>query len=162
MLVTCNDICCSIHRNWCKSTSTSMRRPLLTAIIATFWKDYALLASFFFLNDIILRLGQRLLLANFLMYFRKSSDVTYYEAFTYAVGVALLMVLSTLFSNQITFLSLHYGMKIRVAVCSLIYRKVMLLIILFKKYFNEKMSILMKGTSAFAYGTRQSGQFVIK
>lgn len=111
------------HRNWNRRVSKS-NRSLLAAVVDTFWKDYAFLAVMCFFNDIVLRLGQQILLGNLLLYFRTVTTITYQNALVYAVGIVLLNGLCALLSNHIMFLSFHYGMKIRIAVCSLVYRKV--------------------------------------
>lgn len=93
-------------------------------IFTTFWKDYAILSIISFINDILIRLGQPFLLGYFLLYFRTDTNITYHEALSYAIGIVVLNFLNALFSNHILLLSYHNGMKVRVAVCSLIYRKV--------------------------------------
>lgn len=113
-----------LHRNWNKHTSKTKHRSLLTVIFITFWKNYVLLAALCFFNDIVLRLGQRFLLGYLLQYFRHSGKITYDEAMIYAIGIVVLTGLNAILNQQIMFLSFHDGMQIRVAVCSLIYRKV--------------------------------------
>ncbi|XP_055306890.1 ATP-binding cassette subfamily C member 4-like isoform X2 [Sitodiplosis mosellana] len=63
------------------------------------------------------------MLGYFLRYFRNDTNVTYDEALLYAIGIMILNFLNALCSNHILLLSYHNGMKVRVAVCSLIYRK---------------------------------------
>lgn len=118
-----------IYRNWNKQTTKPGHRSLLTVIFATFWKDYTFLAFICFFNDIVLRLGQRFLLGYLLQYFRVHPTITYDEAICYAIGILALNFFSAIFNNHIMFISFHYGLKVRVAVCSLIYRKVNLSII---------------------------------
>lgn len=48
----------------------------------------------------------------------------YEEALIYASGLMFFNVLNSLMGNQNLLYALHSGMKIRVALCSLIYRKV--------------------------------------
>lgn len=51
--------------------------------------------------------------------------MTYQDAVIYASAMLILNAISTLLMNQIFYLGFHNGMKVRVAVCSIIYRKVM-------------------------------------
>lgn len=50
--------------------------------------------------------------------------MAYDEALIYATGIVLLNFVQTLSSSQYYQLSNHNAMKVRVAICSLIYRKV--------------------------------------
>lgn len=47
----------------------------------------------------------------------------YHDALLYASGIVLLNAFSAIFKSHIQYISFHNGMKIRAAVCSLIYRK---------------------------------------
>lgn len=54
---------------------------------------------------------------------RKDTEITYNDAFLYASGIVGLNALNALLLNHIYHLAFHNGMKVRVAVCSVIYRK---------------------------------------
>lgn len=54
----------------------------------------------------------------------KDSTMAYQDAMIYATGIIGLNAINTLLVNQFFIIGFHNGMKVRVAVCSLIYRKV--------------------------------------
>lgn len=49
--------------------------------------------------------------------------MSYHEALIYASGILLLNGLYALFGNHSQHIAFHNGMKVRIAICSLIYRK---------------------------------------
>lgn len=56
------------------------------------------------------------------------------EAILYASGIVALSAVSGLIINQFFIVGFHNGMKVRVAVCSIIYRKVNSIKILLQNY----------------------------
>ncbi|XP_008214580.1 probable multidrug resistance-associated protein lethal(2)03659 isoform X1 [Nasonia vitripennis] len=67
--------------------------------------------------------SQPLLLARLLKYFKSDSETTAEEAYLYAGGVVLCSALNVLVIHPYMMAILHMGMKMRVACCTLIYRK---------------------------------------
>lgn len=111
-------------RNWSKRSKNSRHRSLLSVILRTFWKDFIRLTLLCFCNDIIIRLGQPYLLGYLLRYFQNDTNIPFHNALMYAIGFVLLNISNALLNNHIQMASFHIGMKVRVATCSLIYRKV--------------------------------------
>jgi len=79
----------------------------------------------------IRRLGTPLLLGGLLRYFRKNSVETYENALWYAAGICIVSGVNGISYNQIIYGAYHVGANVRVAVCSVVYRKVGYEVILF-------------------------------
>ncbi|XP_031636272.1 multidrug resistance-associated protein 4-like [Contarinia nasturtii] len=111
-----------LEKKWEKQLMKS-KPSLLSAIVATFWKEYTLYALVCTFTDLVSRLGQPLILGKLLLFFRNDSQMTYDDALKYA-GLLLLFNGMQVFGwNQFFIMGFHNGMKVRVAVCSLIYAK---------------------------------------
>lgn len=55
--------------------------------------------------------------------FREDSDVKHEDALIYASGIVLLTAFNAILVSKFNVTAFHNGMKIRVATCSLVYRK---------------------------------------
>lgn len=55
----------------------------------------------------------------------KERGINHHQAIMYAVGIVTLKALSTLMLSHEFYLAFHNGMKVRLAICSLVYRKVL-------------------------------------
>ncbi|XP_011877734.1 PREDICTED: multidrug resistance-associated protein 4-like [Vollenhovia emeryi] len=104
-------------KKWKRSPS------LLRAIFRTFLLEYSMLGLVQIFNEFVIRLGTPLLLGGLLRYFRKGSDETYESAVWFAVGICIATGLYVISGNQTIFGAFHVGAKVRVSVCSLVYRK---------------------------------------
>jgi ATP-binding cassette, subfamily C (CFTR/MRP), member 4 len=60
------------------------------------------------------------------LYFKQGTDVTYDEAWFYAAGIVILQAGNAILVNQYSHKAFHTGMKMKVAACSLMFRKVFL------------------------------------
>ncbi|KAG8310921.1 hypothetical protein J6590_054244 [Homalodisca vitripennis] len=100
------------------------RKPkLLTAVLTGFGMRMMIFGIVMFFGQVILRIAQPLLLARMLKYFSPESKMGKSEAWLYALGVVLCTVSSVIVNNPLWLGLLHHAMKLRVACCSLIYRK---------------------------------------
>ena len=71
----------------------------------------------------LFRIGQPLCLGQLLRYFHPDSDMSTSTAYLYATGVVLCTAFPVLIYQLNNFKMHHLGMQMRVASCSLIYRK---------------------------------------
>ncbi|XP_053670820.1 ATP-binding cassette sub-family C member 4-like [Anopheles nili] len=112
-----------LEKKWFEQQAGPGRPSLVKAIFKTFWREYGVLGLITIINDIFIRLAQPIFLGWLLLYFRKDSEVTRESAFIYATAIVLLNALSVITINQYVLGSFQNGMKVRIAVCSVIYRK---------------------------------------
>ncbi|XP_050078062.1 ATP-binding cassette sub-family C member 4-like [Anopheles maculipalpis] len=112
-----------LEKKWFEQQAGPGRPSLVKAIFKTFWREYGVLGFITIINDIVIRLAQPIFLGWLLLYFRKDSEVTRESAFMYAGAIVLLNALSVITINQYVLGSFQNGMKVRIAVCSVIYRK---------------------------------------
>lgn len=89
----------------------------------TFWLEYTILALYQLVTDIFIRLTQPLFLGWLLEYFAPNSTVNKNWAFFYASILISLSGIGAICVNQFMVTSFMNGMKVRLATCSLIYRK---------------------------------------
>ncbi|KAG4076114.1 hypothetical protein HA402_011460 [Bradysia odoriphaga] len=112
-----------LESNWVLQKNNESRPSLVKALVRTFWKKFLVLGFICFFNDILIRLTQPYLLGQLLLFFRKNSTVTFTEALWTAIAMVTLNALNIMTVNQYFIGCFHAGMKVRVAMCSLIYRK---------------------------------------
>ncbi|CAD6992118.1 unnamed protein product [Ceratitis capitata] len=101
------------------------REPSLrSAVLRVFGLRYAALGFMLLLIEVGLRVTQPLFLGGLVNYYatpgNKSNANT---AYLYALGVILCSALNVIFYHPYMLATLHTGMKVRVALCSVIYRK---------------------------------------
>ena len=99
------------------------KASLLRAIFRTFLWEYIVLALVQILNEFFLRLGTPMLLGGLLRYFKKNTTETYETALLYAGGICIATAINVIALNQVVFGAFHVGARIRVATCSVVYRK---------------------------------------
>ncbi|XP_059490469.1 ATP-binding cassette sub-family C member 4-like [Neocloeon triangulifer] len=103
---------------------------ILLILLKTIWRDFLLAAFAIFTNDCILRTIQPLFLGELIAYFRHGpskdgapGEVSYERAWFLASMVVLLQICSVFCFNHHLFIAIQNGTKMKVATCTLIFRK---------------------------------------
>uniref|UniRef100_A0A8C7Y860 Multidrug resistance-associated protein 4 n=1 Tax=Oryzias sinensis TaxID=183150 RepID=A0A8C7Y860_9TELE len=122
-----------LQRYWTQEVQQAKKKlqppKLSKALIQCYWKSYLLIGVYIFLEEVI-KVIQPVLLGKLIEYFESydtTQPVPVFEAYSYAAGISLstfsLALLHHLYFYQVQ----RAGMKIRVAVCHMIYRKALCL-----------------------------------
>lgn len=106
---------------------------LLKAMVRAFWTEGIVLGILLAISDIGVRLNQPRLLGGMLSYFKPGTLTTRDEALFYAGGMVACNLLNMMLMNHYMINCFHFGMKLRVASCAVIYKKVNIKI-LYSKY----------------------------
>ncbi|XP_020296897.1 multidrug resistance-associated protein 4-like isoform X1 [Pseudomyrmex gracilis] len=116
-----------LEKHWKVELENSKKRKrkpsLLITIFLTFLKEYSILGIIQVLNEFVIRLGTPFLLGGLLRYFRKDSVELLEIALAYGAGICIATAVNVLSGSQALFGAFHVGAKVRVAVCSVVYRK---------------------------------------
>ncbi|XP_025834708.1 probable multidrug resistance-associated protein lethal(2)03659 isoform X5 [Agrilus planipennis] len=107
-----------------KSKIAKRTPSLRRALIRVFGLEFMAYGIILLLTEVFVRIGQPLALGQ-LIYFYKpgQKEITQAEAYWYAAAVVLCSLINVLVTHPYMQGMLHLGMKMRVASCSLIYRK---------------------------------------
>uniref|UniRef100_A0AAR2K3Q2 Cystic fibrosis transmembrane conductance regulator n=1 Tax=Pygocentrus nattereri TaxID=42514 RepID=A0AAR2K3Q2_PYGNA len=107
-----------------------LRTPKLTkAIVKCYWKSYAVLGIFTLIEEVI-TVVQPVFLGKLIQYFEKYNPEdmgALYEAYGYAAGVSLSTLGLALLHHLYFYHVQRAGMKIRIAMCHMIYKKALCL-----------------------------------
>ncbi|XP_049529374.1 ATP-binding cassette sub-family C member 4-like [Anopheles darlingi] len=117
-----------LERCWNEQLARKQRNPayqssLVRAIFRSLWKEWAILSVLALLAEVVLRLAQPIFLGRLLLYFRAQSNITHQEAIYYAIAMIVTRGIIVLCDNQYGILTCLTGVKTKIAVCSLLYRK---------------------------------------
>ncbi|CAH2068598.1 unnamed protein product, partial [Iphiclides podalirius] len=119
----------AITRKWFEEIALANkqgRKPsLLRAMTKAFWLSYAPSGIMFLIQALILKPFQPVALSMLLAYWEPGSNMTYEQAVYCAASVILMSLLIAFLNHHGTYSTQQFGMKVRIAACSLIYRKVM-------------------------------------
>ncbi|XP_013144481.1 PREDICTED: probable multidrug resistance-associated protein lethal(2)03659 [Papilio polytes] len=118
-----------LEKKWMEEialASKQGRKPsLLRAMTKAFWLSYAPSGIMFFIQALILKPFQPVALSMLLAYWEPGSTMTYDQAVYCATAVIMMSLLIAFVNHHGTYSTQQFGMKVRIAACSLIYRKVM-------------------------------------
>ncbi|XP_060775099.1 multidrug resistance-associated protein 4 isoform X2 [Neoarius graeffei] len=107
-----------------------LRTPKLTkAIIKCYWKSYTILGIFALIEEVI-KLVQPVFLGKLIQYFEyydPNNTDALYEAYGYAAGVSLSTLGLTMLHHLYFFHVQRAGMRFRIAMCHMIYKKALCL-----------------------------------
>uniref|UniRef100_A0A672S3W1 Cystic fibrosis transmembrane conductance regulator n=1 Tax=Sinocyclocheilus grahami TaxID=75366 RepID=A0A672S3W1_SINGR len=113
-----------------EKATKELRTPKLTkAIIRCYWRSYAVLGVFTLIEEAI-KVIQPVFLGKLIQYFERSEPdnmAALYEAYGYAAGISLSALGLALLHHLYFYHVLRAGMKIRIAMCHMIYRKALCL-----------------------------------
>uniref|UniRef100_A0A182Q5F7 Uncharacterized protein n=1 Tax=Anopheles farauti TaxID=69004 RepID=A0A182Q5F7_9DIPT len=114
---------CEAWENELRQSRSKNRKPkLLRAGFRVFGWDIALLGLVLLALEMLFKVSQPFFLGKLVAYYsRQQGDLT--EAYLYAAAVVLCSAINVLFIHPYMLSQLHLGMKLRVAACSMIYRK---------------------------------------
>ncbi|CAB3237244.1 unnamed protein product [Arctia plantaginis] len=102
------------------------RKPsLLRAMTKAFWMSYAPSGIMFLIQALVFKPFQPVALSMMLAYWEPGSNMTYEQAVYCATAVILISIFIGFLNHHGTYSTQQFGMKVRIAACSLIYRKVM-------------------------------------
>ncbi|XP_075985083.1 ATP-binding cassette sub-family C member 4-like [Anticarsia gemmatalis] len=102
------------------------RKPsLLRAMTKAFWMSYAPSGIMFLIQALVLKPFQPVALSMMLAYWEPGSNMTYEQAVYCASSVIMISIFIAFLNHHGTYSTQQFGMKVRIAACSLIYRKVM-------------------------------------
>ncbi|XP_067646367.1 probable multidrug resistance-associated protein lethal(2)03659 [Eurosta solidaginis] len=108
-----------------KKVQKNKKPSLLRAVLRVFGARFALFGMVLLVLEIGLRITQPLFLGGLIDFYASTPDneSTTTTAYTYALGVIFCSALHVIFMHPNTLAVQHIGMKIRLSLCSVIYRK---------------------------------------
>ncbi|CAH1643464.1 unnamed protein product [Spodoptera littoralis] len=118
-----------LEKKWLEEialASKQGRKPsLLRAMTKAFWMSYAPSGIMFLIQALVLKPFQPVALSLMLTYWEPGSTMSYEQAVYCATAVIMMSLLIAFLNHHGTYSTQQFGMKVRIAACSLIYRKVM-------------------------------------
>ncbi|MXQ99163.1 hypothetical protein E5288_WYG012305 [Bos mutus] len=115
-----------LQRHWdqeVKRAQKDAQEPsLMKAVIKCYWKSYLIWGMFTFLEEGT-RVVQPIFLGKMVSYVENSNSVTLHEAYCYAAGLSTCVLVWAILHHLCFYHMQRVGMRLRVAMCHMIYRK---------------------------------------
>ncbi|XP_015437283.1 PREDICTED: probable multidrug resistance-associated protein lethal(2)03659 [Dufourea novaeangliae] len=112
-----------------KRNSNEKGSPLLAlAVVRAFWPEFIITSVLYGLQYVVLQMFQPILQSWIISYFKGNQDastITKTDALIYAGSLTIVLLVTVSVNHHADLLVDQMGMKIRVACCSLIYRKML-------------------------------------
>ncbi|XP_071455801.1 probable multidrug resistance-associated protein lethal(2)03659 [Hetaerina americana] len=116
-----------LEKHWedqeAKCKANGKNPSLFIALLKTFGPEYFSWGLLLSMNELILRMIQPMFLGKLLSYFKVETTTSRNEALLYASGIVGITAINAFILNHYMIKTFQIGMKVRVATCSLIYRK---------------------------------------
>lgn len=106
-----------------KKRSKGQQASLMSAILRVFGFDIALLGFLVFVSEMMFRITMPVFLGGIVSYYSNPERSNISEAYWYSAGIIASCFFSTLTQHPLMLANMSCGMRIRVAACSMIYRK---------------------------------------
>nr|CAD7259451.1 unnamed protein product [Timema shepardi] len=111
------------HKAWEEKLHKEKKPSLLRLLVRTYGPVYCFYNVFLAIMELVFRIAQPLFLGQLIRHFEPDSDVSEEAAYLNAVGLIVCSAVFIFVRQPYMMEVCHLGMKMRVAVCSLIYRK---------------------------------------
>nr|CAD7597267.1 unnamed protein product [Timema genevievae] len=111
------------ERAWEEKLHKEKKPSLLRLLVRTYGPVYCFYNVFIVIMELVFRISQPLFLGQLIRHFEPNSDVSKEAAYLNAVGLIVCSAVFIFVRQPYMMEVCHLGMKMRVAVCSLIYRK---------------------------------------
>lgn len=106
-----------------KKRSKNKKPSLLSAGLTVFGWNVAFLGTMLLLIEMLFKVTTPIFLGRIVRYYANPENSNISEAYLYSGGIIACSFFNILFSHALMLTNLACGMKIRVAACSMIYRK---------------------------------------
>ncbi|RZB40188.1 ABC tran and/or MMR HSR1 domain containing protein, partial [Asbolus verrucosus] len=113
-----------LERTWIKEANLHRNPSLWRSLTKVYGVEIGLYGIVLLVQELIIKMAHPLLIGRLMAYYDpKQTEVTKEMAYLYACGIIGISLLNVLIMHSYFFALQHLGMRVRVACCSLIYRK---------------------------------------